>query len=137
MPRETSDINLLEPPPYNLVANDAPLADHFNAGRFGVEQMDPSSSLPAYSYHEPSTYAIGLNKNIPSLVSIDQLKTHLALLRAFRELRSRVENTVIGDEANDTGIVFEGDEADGTEATVRKMSSDARWAWIVGLAVER
>lgn len=75
--------------------------------------------------------------NIQPRVAIQHLKSHLRLMKAFRELRDQVESSAVGEEVGDTRIIFVGEDAAQTEAAVKKMSKSRRWEWIVGLAVER
>lgn len=74
---------------------------------------------PAYT--PPSSYRIGGQQLTAPLVSVEQLKAHLSLLRAFKRLR-----TVI-DEGKDGRL----------SDFARSMNPLPRWAWFVGLAVER
>ncbi len=99
-----------------------------------VDDKDMSGDLksepPAYSastsedppaYSPPSSFTInGQSLSVP-LVTIQQLKSHLCLLRAFKELRTVVE---------------EGKDARLPE-NVRALEAPPRWGWFVGLAVER
>lgn len=76
-----------------------------------------STDLPP-TYEPPKRFTIGESTTLEPLVSIQQIKGHLALLRAFAELKTQIENY-------DT-------------SKVHKLSdADAKWAWFVGLAVER
>lgn len=75
---------------------------------------------PAYTF--PSTFTIGSKRTVAPLVNSAQLKGHLALLHAFAELRSQI------------------DGLDGQVKAVLPLMPDdkeRRWAWFVGLAVER
>jgi hypothetical protein len=74
---------------------------------------------PPYTF--PTSFRIGSRQTRKLLVTPAQLKGHLALLRAFHSLRCIV------DEAKDDRI----------PAWVKSMESERRWAWYVGLAVER
>ncbi|KAJ7448314.1 hypothetical protein FB451DRAFT_1053890 [Mycena latifolia] len=76
-----------------------------------------SDAPPAYTF--PSSFPIG-GHTTPPFVSTRQLKNHLVLLHAFAELKSKVE-------------------AMGSAQAPKHMPSDQahRWAWFVGLAVER
>ena len=82
--------------------------------------------IPAYNpppYTAPKAYRIGRSTFPDPLVSIPQVKAHLSLLRAFKALRTTVEEpdaTVLGL----TGVV-------------KELPKDKRWTWFVGLAVER
>lgn len=81
----------------------------------------PDESPPAYQ--APSVYRVGLSSLSNPLVTIPQLKAHLALLRAFKELRTTVQDT-------DAKVL-------GLPVIVVELTPDKRWTWFVGLAVER
>ena len=79
------------------------------------------------AHPNPSTYAFSSeftisSHRIPSLIHLDQLKGHLALLHAFAELRLQV------DKASDTKTW--------NSAYVPK-DKEKRWRWFVAMAVER
>ena len=74
---------------------------------------------PAYT--APSSYRIGGQMLTSPLVTVPQLKAHLSLLRAFKQLRT---------------VIDEGKDPRLPEFT-RSMDALPRWAWFVGLAVER
>lgn len=91
---------------------------------------DQQSKPPAYSdtssdqppaYTPPSAFVIGSRTLTHPLVQIQELKAHLSLLRAFKNLRTVVED----------GKVAEWPEV------VRMLDPQQRWAWFVGLAVDR
>jgi len=69
----------------------------------------------------PETYPIGKTRTQP-LVFISEVRGHLALLRAFAALRAQIDACDVN-----------------TEHAVPFMPEDRerRWAWFVGLAVER
>ncbi|KAK7035892.1 hypothetical protein R3P38DRAFT_3484110 [Favolaschia claudopus] len=71
---------------------------------------------PAYSI--PATFTIG-GRSARPFVTAAQIKAHLALLHAFAELKSSVESN------NFAGVPHVPTE------------KEQRWAWFVGLAVER
>lgn len=71
------------------------------------------------SIDPPSSYAIGEYTITEPLVSIKHLKTHLGLLRAFKDLRTQVETSA------------------SLTATSGISDVSERWAWFVNLAVER
>ncbi|GBE89583.1 hypothetical protein SCP_1602460 [Sparassis crispa] len=71
------------------------------------------------TYIGPSAYHIGDATLHAPLVELDHLRAHLALLRAFKALRTLIED------ADELGL------------QALRMDSTARWAWFVGLAVER
>jgi hypothetical protein len=82
----------------------------------------PSSSgandaPPAYSF--PDAFTIGGGRTTKPLIDASQIKDHLALLNAFAELKISVE------EMADPGIPH------------LPSDKERRWAWFVGLAVER
>lgn len=88
------------------------------------ESKPPSYSagdvgLPAYS--PPTSFTIGTKTLASPLVQVQELKTHLSLLRAFKSLRTTVE---------------EGKVAKWPEI-VHGLDPQRRWAWFVGLAVDR
>ncbi|KZV73874.1 hypothetical protein PENSPDRAFT_251450 [Peniophora sp. CONT] len=82
----------------------------------------PSDEPPAYQ--PPTTFLIGTHKLDSSLVQIKDLKLHLALLHAFAELRTQVENQT-------------GDAAAYFPQEAQQLSPERRWTWFVHLAVER
>jgi hypothetical protein len=59
------------------------------------------------------------------LVTADQLKSHLELLRSFHRLRLSVEGS--------DAVKFDPRIPD----WAREFDKDVRWSWFVGLAVER
>jgi hypothetical protein len=75
---------------------------------------------PAYTF--PTSFKIGRKRTDCALVNTDQLKGHLALLRAFYGLRLQVE---------------EGKDHRLPQSVRDTDSAERRWAWFVGLAVER
>ncbi|KAF8189720.1 hypothetical protein BJ912DRAFT_1058966 [Pholiota molesta] len=85
----------------------------------GSELVDPQvqDELPP-TYTPPTNFKIGIKTTAEPLVSIQQIKGHLALLNAFSELRNSIE---------------------GAEISVPYVPNDKerKWAWFVGLAVER
>ncbi|KAA1466623.1 hypothetical protein DENSPDRAFT_46315 [Dentipellis sp. KUC8613] len=85
-----------------------------NMNSFG--QADALSELPT-----TFRWQIGASTLREPLVQMDHLKCHLNLLRAFHLLREQVEAGT--------------DER--LPASARAMEKDQRWAWFVGLAVER
>ena len=82
----------------------------------------PSEEPPAYQ--PPTTFLIGTHEVDTSLVQIKDLKLHLALLRAFSELRKQVEEQ--------TGSAYTHFPPE-----VKQLSPERRWTWFVHLAVER
>ena len=61
-----------------------------------------------------------------SFVSAPQLKTHLGLLRAFRELRGRV-----------TDLKANKDVRDKLPSLAQQLEPQERWKWFLELALER
>ena len=55
------------------------------------------------------------------MVSVEELRAHLCLLREFKDLRTLVEGGQIAE----------------WPAMVQSWAPEQRWAWFVGLAVER
>ena len=81
-----------------------------------------SSSLCPSSISSPIlNFTIGLSSLEVPFVRVEDLKAHLCLLRAFKDLRTKVEL---------------GNVADWSEL-VRNLSPESRWHWFVGLAIER
>jgi hypothetical protein len=88
------------------------------------------SGLPSYSvlatepppYTFPTSFTIGTKTTVGPLVTPDQLKGHLNLLRAFAALRERVEKS------ND-GL--------GSSLSANDTPGECKWARFVALAVER
>ncbi|KAF7294634.1 hypothetical protein MIND_01000000 [Mycena indigotica] len=78
-----------------------------------------SEAPPAYS--APDTFNVGGKQTKRPFVNVSQLKGHLALMHEFAELKLKVE-----------GLSAQ-------EATVQRLPTDKdrRWAYFVGLAVER
>jgi hypothetical protein len=74
---------------------------------------------PAYTF--PTTFTIGTGKTQAPLVTPEQLKGHLGLLRLFYNLRETVE---VGKD-------------DRLPDWARKLEPELRWAWFVNLAAER
>lgn len=83
------------------------------------------SSPPSYTEgkigvdNSNRTYTIGNSKLTASLVPLEHLKAHLRLLRAFKNLRTQVDN------------------ADNLPDATGILEASQRWAWFVTLAVER
>lgn len=95
-----------------------------------AEEEEPPAYSPALAasssdrppaYQSPSSYRVGSQKLKNPLVQVHELKAHLCLLRAFRNLRTVVED----------GKIAEWPEIP------RMWAPSQRWAWFVGLAVER
>ena len=86
---------------------------------------------PAYSatapddgplaYTAPTSWTVGAKTLSRPLVRVGELRAHLALLRAFRDLRTLVEDGQIAEWPD----------------VVRLLDPSQRWIWFVGLAVDR
>jgi hypothetical protein len=81
---------------------------------------------PDYSYTAPSKYTVGNQVVSQPFVSIEQLKAHLTLLRAFKILRTSVEEDT--ENRLPEHIRALKDQSSG---------SSLRWGCVVALAVER
>ncbi|KAF9535191.1 hypothetical protein CPB83DRAFT_924921 [Crepidotus variabilis] len=94
-----------EPPPsYNSSAQGADIKD---------------SDVPPPTYTVPTQFKVGNRSTKAPLVSIQEIKGHLALLNAFAELKNEVDGV--------------------TATTIHGVTLDKerRWGWFVGCAVER
>lgn len=81
---------------------------------------DPGSTKPSPTYAFPTSFSIG-RQSVNAVVSPEQLKGHLALLRIFYALRTTVED------AQDERF----------PAWARNITPEQRWSWFISLAVER
>ncbi|CAL1714287.1 unnamed protein product [Somion occarium] len=97
-----------QPPPAYIATADA-----------GNSQSDS----PPPSYSAPKSYKIGSHTLGSPLVDVDQLKAHLALLHAFKLLRTDIQSK----SAEELKL----------PRVVNLLDENKRWAWFVGLAVER
>jgi hypothetical protein len=80
----------------------------------------PQDGLPpAYTF--PTTFTIGSGRTQAPLVTPEQLKGHLGLLRQFYELRE----------------IVEAGKDDRLPAWAKQLEPERRWAWFVALAAER
>lgn len=80
-----------------------------------------SASRPPPVYSPPSSYKVGGKVLTTPLVHVHQLKAHLGLLRAFKNLRAAAEDV------NETRL-----------GSIDPPLEPAQlWAWLVGLAVDR
>ncbi|GJE98082.1 hypothetical protein PsYK624_143040 [Phanerochaete sordida] len=86
-----------------------------------ILKYDPAHDDAPPPYRPPTSYSVGEHTLPNPLVSPEELRAHLCLLRAFRDLRTVVEGGQIGE----------------WPAMVRAWTPEQRWAWFVGLAVER
>lgn len=73
------------------------------------------------TYAFPSTFSIGNKQTLAPLVTPEQIKGHLGLLRLFQCLRETIEAGE-DDRLPDWSI---------------QMEPERRWAWFVALSVER
>lgn len=86
---------------------------------------------PSYQDHSttnvasstPTSYKIGDHVVQQPLVSIPMLKAHLALLRAFKQFKTMIEEK----SAEELKLIPD----------ARNLDKEKRWAWVVGLAIER
>ncbi|KAI0792010.1 hypothetical protein C8Q75DRAFT_805056 [Abortiporus biennis] len=90
-----------------------------------LESKVDGSSPPDY-YSSPTSYKIGTQILTAPLVNVIQLKVHLALLRAFKQLRNDTDNTNLADLHNLELSQF-----------CQQLDKDQRWTWLLTLAVER
>lgn len=74
------------------------------------------SQPPQYTF--PTSFKVGGVRTDGLLVSIPQIKGHLALLRAFGNLKSEVESCQ-------------------NDILHMPLDKERRWAWFVGLSAER
>lgn len=87
----------------------------YSAKGSGVDQP------PAYA--PPTSYKIGAHTFTDPLVQVQELKAHLALLRAFKDLRATVEK-------GEFEFAF-------WPQSVKELNPQQTRAWFVGLAVDR
>ncbi|KAK7442082.1 hypothetical protein VKT23_016357 [Stygiomarasmius scandens] len=87
-------------------------------------QNDSVSSTPSSSRLSTS-FTVG-SKLTPQLVSAAEVQGHLALLHAFAEFKAKVDN-LLGEDASEHVSV----------SSLMPQDKEKRWAWFVGLAVER
>ena len=104
---DTSDPRAEELPAYSRVAQ---------PGSPLLDQTADDLVLPRYTF--PTKFKVGRVFTDGLLVNIDQIKGHLALLYAFSNLKAEVDELDLG---------------------IQNIPDDRekRWAWFVGLAVER
>ena len=81
--------------------------------------VPPDGPPPAYTF--PTTFTIGTGKTQAPLVTPEQLKGHLGLLRLFYNLRETVE----------------AGKDERLPDWARELEPERRWAWFVNLAAER
>lgn len=99
------------PPSYQT-----PLASNSNSKEFIAKH------IPLPNYTLPVNFSIGDRHTEAPLVTVTQLKGHLALLHAFAVLRSQIDAL---DKNRDHVIPMLPDD------------KERRWNWFVGFAVER
>ncbi|KAK6993012.1 hypothetical protein R3P38DRAFT_2738590, partial [Favolaschia claudopus] len=102
-------MNPLEPPPPYTTSDPSP-------ARLFASSSNSRGAPPVYS--SPHTFPIG-RCAVDPFVTVAQIKGHLALLHAFADLKTSVE-------ANNFA-----------EVPHVPTEKEQRWAWFVGLAVER
>ena len=85
--------------------------------------VSPSTTTP-----DDNQVRLPVGGKVPkeSFVTVSQLKTHLGLLRAFRELKDRVVDL----EANN-------DVRDKLPPMAQELGPQERWTWFLELALER
>lgn len=113
-------------------AVDAPLKRFESAASVGTvppaysaKAEQPPAYPPAYS-HAPVSHSIGGKTLTAPLVQVQDLKAHLCLLRAFKNLRIAVEA--------DPGT---GSQTSHWPELAKKLDGPRRWTWFLGLAVDR
>ena len=84
---------------------------------------DPSTTTPG---DEQVRLPVGGKIPEESFVTVSQLKTHLGLLRAFRELKDRVVNLEANQEVRDK-----------LPPMAQELGPQERWTWFLELALER
>lgn len=82
-----------------------------------IESAVPEAP-PAYALK--SNFKIGYHTTPSPLVSPSQLQTHLNLLRAFKDLRTRIEQ-----------------DTHNLPSAAASLDVEKRWVWFIELAVER
>ncbi|OBZ74115.1 hypothetical protein A0H81_06465 [Grifola frondosa] len=113
-----NEIKDLSPSALSRYDNEIMVAQHKSPPSYSTE-FDISTPPPAYN--APVAYKIGSSTLSSPLVDVHQLKAHLSLLRAFRALR----------------IAIEAGEGVHLPELVIPLDGAHRWAWFVGLAVDR
>ena len=99
----------------------------YTAHDAGPSKNGSGDSPAPPSYHlEQLRLPVGGRVPKDPFVSVSQLKIHLGLLRAFRELRDRVTNL----EANQ-------DARDKLPSLAQELEPQERWTWFLELALER
>lgn len=94
------------------------------AGQF-ANTLGSQSTLPP-RYLERTRFPVGGKTPKGPFATISQLKAHLGLLRAFRELKNRV-----------TDLEANRDAHDKLPLLARELDPQQRWVWFLELALER
>lgn len=98
----------------------------------GEHEARPSTSTSGGQFTLPPRYLerirfpVGGKTPKGPFVTISQLKAHLGLLRAFRELKNRV-----------TDLETNRDTRDKLSLLARELEPQQRWVWFLELALER
>lgn len=98
------------------------------------ENYDPNSLIDALhtarpgklsdDYVPPTSFSVGEKSLDKPFVDIRDLKAHLCLLRAFKNLRNAVES-------------MQSAPTKRWPQQVLEMEPETRWAWFVGIAVDK
>ena len=91
-----------------------------------IPANEGASSLPPPQYSDLTTFRVGEKTLSKPLVTVEQVKSHLRLLRAFRLFQEKVE-----DPYSDPGM------ADVLPPIGRSVGAKGRWLWFLEMAVER
>lgn len=100
--------------------------------QYTVREAGPSTSTsdghsaPPPYYLEQIRFPVGGKVPEDPLVTAPQLKTHLGLLKAFRELKGRV-----------TDLEANRDVRDKLPPLAQELGPQERWTWFLELALER
>jgi len=108
------------------------LAGDIAPPQYTAREAGPSASTSANQYAPPpyclEEVPIPVGGKVPnqSFVTVAQLKAHLGLLRAFRELKNRV-----------TDLEPNQDVRSKLPSLVQELGPEERWTWFLELALER
>lgn len=91
-----------------------------------------NTSRPLASGNTSTPYIIGGQTLEAPLVTIQQVKAHLCLLRAFKDLRAAVEATPT--ELDKSQLPYGTSE---WPELVKKLDGPSRWIWFLGIAVDK
>ena len=94
--------------------------------RYTSASTSDNNSAPPPYHLEQVRFPVGGKVPKDTFVTASQLKTHLGLLRAFRELKDRVTDL----EANQ-------DVRDKLPSQAQELGPQERWTWFLELALER